>query len=124
MDWFEFLLVILAGLTAAIPLVIKLVEYVQKAIKEKNWNEIVRLTLGYMSTAEKMFSTGAERKAWVMSMIQSSATTINYDLNTEAIIKISDMIDSICDAAKVINVPKIPEISPTQIEMGQCTFDE
>ena len=35
MEWSEFIVSILAGLAAAIPLVVKLVEYVQKAVKEK-----------------------------------------------------------------------------------------
>ena len=41
MEWVEFALSIVAGLAAAIPLVIKLVEYVQKAIKEKNWGTML-----------------------------------------------------------------------------------
>ena len=35
MDWYEVIISILSGIAVAIPLVIKLVEYVRKAIKEK-----------------------------------------------------------------------------------------
>lgn len=35
MEWVQIALSIVAGLATAIPLVIKLVEYVQKVIKEK-----------------------------------------------------------------------------------------
>lgn len=38
MEWTDMILAIIAGLSAAIPLVIKLVEYVRKAIKERNWS--------------------------------------------------------------------------------------
>lgn len=38
MEYLDVILSIVAGLAAAIPLVIKLVQYVQAAVKEKNWN--------------------------------------------------------------------------------------
>lgn len=105
MEWMKYIVAIFSGLAAAIPLVIKLVEYVQKAAKEKNWSEIVRLTINYMTVAENKFSNGATRKEWVMSMVQISAQSIEYNLDETALIKISEMIDSICDAAKIINTP-------------------
>ena len=37
MDWVGLVVSILSGLAAAIPLVVQLVNYVQKAVKEKNW---------------------------------------------------------------------------------------
>ena len=37
MEWLQLIVSVLAGLATAIPLAIKLVEYVQKAVKEKNW---------------------------------------------------------------------------------------
>lgn len=103
MDWINIVIAVLSGLATAIPLVIKLVEYVKKAIKEKNWNEIVKLTMSYMKTAETKFTDGATRKEWVISMVKTSASGIEYDLDETAIAKISDMIDSICEAAKIIN---------------------
>ena len=42
MEYMQYVVSILAGLAAVIPLVIKLIEYVQKATKEKNWNKLVR----------------------------------------------------------------------------------
>ena len=45
MEYMQYIVSILAGLAAVIPLVIKLVEYVQKATKEKNWNKLVWLNL-------------------------------------------------------------------------------
>lgn len=104
--WIQRSLAILSGLIVIIPLVIQLVEYVKKAVKEKNWGMIVQLTLKYMTAAENMFENGAARKEWVIEMVKSSAAGIEYDLDEAAIIKISDLIDSICSAAKVINTPK------------------
>lgn len=114
MEWVEYVIAILSGLAAAIPLVIKLVQYVQKAVKEKNWPEIVKLVLSYMQTAENKFTDNATRKEWVISMVKAGAVGINYDLDDAAIMKIGDMIDSICDAAKIINV--YPEDVKEEIE--------
>ena len=36
-------------------------------------------------------------------MVQTSAATINYDLDEISLAKISDLIDSICAAADIIN---------------------
>jgi len=104
-NWVQIVVAILTGLATAIPLVIKLVQYVSVSVKEKNWNELVKLAIGYMTTAETKFTDGATRKEWVMAMIESSAKSTNYPLDDAALQKISDMIDSICAASKTINVP-------------------
>lgn len=103
MDWVKIVVDILAGLAVVIPLVVKLVESVQCATKEKNWNTLLKMTIEYMKTAESKFTDGATRKEWVMAMVQTSAVTINYELDDVAMAKISDLIDSICDAADIIN---------------------
>ena len=101
MEWLELAVSILAGLAATIPLVIELVKYVKKAIKEKNWNLILNLVLKYMSVAEEKFATGAERKEWVMAMVLESAKTVNYDLTPDVL---SKLIDDLCSLTKVVNV--------------------
>lgn len=103
MDWVKIVVDVLAGLAVVIPLVVKLVESVQCATKEKNWNTLLKMTIEYMKTAESKFTDGATRKEWVMAMVQTSAVTINYELDDVAMAKISDLIDSICDAADIIN---------------------
>lgn len=103
MDWVKLVVDVLAGLAVVIPLVIKLVEYVQVATKEKNWNALLKMTIDYMKTAETKFSDGATRKEWVLAMVKTSAATINYNLDDVSLAKISDLIDSICDAADIIN---------------------
>jgi hypothetical protein len=103
-NWVNIVVSILSGLAVCIPLVYKLVVYVTAATKEKNWDELIKLTIGYMTTAETKFTDGATRKEWVMGMIEASAKNINYDLDDVALQKISDMIDRICAASKTINV--------------------
>lgn len=102
-DWVKMICEIMSGLVVLIPLMVKLIEYVKTATKEKNWNELMRLVIEYMKAAEEKFTDGATRKEWVLAMIRTSAASINYDLDDAAIAKISDLIDSICDASKVIN---------------------
>ncbi len=90
------------GLAVAIPLVVKLVEYVQKSIKEKNWNKLLDLVMKLMSEAETKFETGADKKEWVIAMVKASADTINYDIDIDAV---GELIDSLCNMANVVNAP-------------------
>ena len=103
MEYLQLIASIAAGLVTAIPLVIKLVEYVKKAIKEKNWNIILNMVMNYMAIAEEKFETGAERKEWVLSMIESSADTVDYEIDLDVI---SNLIDNLCSMSKQINVNK------------------
>lgn len=101
---FNFIISIIAGLGAAIPLVLKLIEYVQKAVKEKNWRQLLNLVMSLMAEAESKFETGAERKEWVLAMVTASANEINYDIDMSAI---SSMIDSLCTMSKQVNAPAV-----------------
>lgn len=40
-EWIKLIVELLTVLAAMIPLVYKLIEYVQKAIKEKNWTALL-----------------------------------------------------------------------------------
>lgn len=102
MDVLQLVVSVLAGLAATIPLVVQLVKYVQKAVKEKNWPKVIEMVTNYMERAETMFETGADRKEWVMAMVKASADTINYDIDMDAIGK---LIDSLCGMSKVVNAP-------------------
>lgn len=103
MEYLDVILSIVAGLAAAIPLVVKLVQYVQAAVKEKNWNKLLDLVMNLMEEAEIKFADGATRKEWVMAMVQASAESINYNVDMEAI---SELIDSLCDLTKKVNAPE------------------
>lgn len=106
MEWMNYAVSILSGLAVAIPLVVKLVEYVKKTVKERNWNQLLKLVMNLMAEAEKKFETGAEKKEWVIAMIKASADSINYDIDTDAI---GELIDSLCDMTKAVNAPSDKE---------------
>lgn len=106
MEWYEVIISILSGLVAVIPLAVKLVEYVKKATKEKNWNDLLKLVTNLMEQAEGKFSNGDERKEWVLMMVKASADTINYDIDLN---QVAQMIDSLCAMASVVNAPKVEE---------------
>ena len=106
MDIMELILEILSGLIIVIPLVIKLVEYVKKAAKEKNWNNLIRLVMSLMAAAEEKFDNGADRKEWVIAMVQASADTINYPISEK---ELGDLIDNLCALTKKVNVAIEPK---------------
>lgn len=108
MKWYEILITILSGMITAIPLIVKLCEYVQKAIKEKNYTALVTLVMELMKDAEDMFDTGADRKTWVMERIEASAALINYDFDEAAI---SELIDQLCAMTKIVNAPEKTTVS-------------
>ncbi len=102
MNW-DFVLSILSGIAVCIPIVLKLVETILKYTKEKNWSAMVTFVIDYMAEAEQLFSTGAERKTWVMEMLECTAVRLNCNYDDEAKQKVSAMIDDICDASRIIN---------------------
>lgn len=103
MEWYEILISILSGLVATIPLVIKLVEWVKKAIEEKNWQHLITLVMNLMAEAELKFDNGTDRKSWVMGMVEASAKTINYPIDMD---QIGLLIDSLCEMSKIVNAPQ------------------
>lgn len=94
---------VLTGLAACIPLTVKLVQYIQKAVQEKNWGALLGLVVDLMEEAEAKFDEGATRKEWVMAMVQTSAEYIAYPIDTAAL---SDLIDALCDMTNVVNAPE------------------
>lgn len=99
-DWVNLVVSVLSGLVVCVPLVVKLVQFIQTAVKEKNWSSLMQLVLKLMTEAEKNYATGAERKAYVIGAIKAMESTLNYDVDEKVI---GDMIDSIVEASKVIN---------------------
>lgn len=104
---------LLSGLATCIPLAYKLVQYVQKAAQEKNWNALLGLVIDLMEQAEKKFTDGATRKEWVMAMVQTSAEYINYPVDSVALGK---LIDTLCDMSKIVNYDGVPTIEPEQVK--------
>ena len=102
-EWVEIIIRIFAGLAAVIPMVVKLVQYAQAAVKEKNWQALLSLVTKLMAEAESKFQNGQDRREWVLVMVKASADTINYDINLE---EVGELIDSLCALSKVVNAPK------------------
>lgn len=99
-DWVNLIVSILSGIAICVPLVVKLVQFIKTAVKEKNWSSLMQLVLKLMTEAEKLYSTGAERKVYVMNTIKAMENTLNYDIDENVI---SEMIDAIVTASKTIN---------------------
>lgn len=103
MEWAKLILSNMTGIAAIITLVISLVKYVKQAIKEKNWPEVVKMVSDYMAQAEGMFENGADRKQWVMAMVQVSADRVKYNIDMK---EIGQLIDDLCAMSKVVNGEK------------------
>ena len=102
MEWLKIILSNATTIATIIILVAKLVEYAQKVIKGKNWGEVLSVLMKYMDKAEKKFDNGADRKEWVLSMMEVSANTINFDVDMG---KIGQLIDDLCSMSKKVNAP-------------------
>lgn len=107
MEWLKLIGEIAGVLAAVIPMLIALISYIQKASQEKNWGKLVDLMLVFMADAEKMFSTGAERKEYVLMAIKASADKINYPIDMEVV---SELIDSLVAMSKQVNPPQVEEV--------------
>ena len=105
MDILNLIIEILAGLAIVIPLVIELVKYVKRSVSEKNWVNLIHLVMNLMAVAEEKFDNGADRKQWVIAMVQASANTINYPISEQ---ELSKLIDNLVELTKKVNV-KIQE---------------
>ena len=102
-DVWQFICIILAGAATAAPLALQLVQYVKKAIAEKNWAKLLSLVLGLMEKAEDIFETGAQRKAYVMTAVKNLSETIGYDMEEK---ELGELIDSLCSMSKIVNTAK------------------
>jgi hypothetical protein len=98
--WIQAIISILSGVAVIVPLVAKLVQFVQANVKEKNWNQMLKLVMNLMAEAEEKFTKGAEKKEWVLGELHAMAGTLNYDIEWDVV---SDMIDKICDVSKELN---------------------
>lgn len=103
MDILDLILAIVTGVAACVPLVIQLVKYIKEAARSKNWAPLMQLVLKLMTEAEANYSTGAERKEYVLDSINAIKNTLNYDVDMKVV---EEMIDSIIDATKKINIKK------------------
>lgn len=101
MDILNLVIEALAGLAIVIPLIVELIKYVKKSALEKNWSNLIRLVMSLIATAEEKFDNGADKKQWVVAMVQASANTINYPITEK---ELSDLIDNLVELTKKVNV--------------------
>jgi hypothetical protein len=59
------------------------------------------MVLDLMVQAEQDYSTGAERKEFVMNQLKVMAKTVDFEIDWD---KVSDLIDALCDMAHEVNV--------------------
>ena len=81
--WIIYTVIIIA------PLAYNLVKYVRMAMEEKNFKPILSLVLELMETAEGMYDSGADRKAWVLSMVKSTAKAIGSSVSMDEVSKMT-----------------------------------
>lgn len=98
--WIQAIISVLSGIAVVVPLMVKLIQFIQANVKEKNWNQMLKLVMDLMAEAEEKFTKGAEKKEWVLGELQAMAGTLNYDIEWDVV---SDMIDKICDVSKELN---------------------
>lgn len=101
MDILNLIIEILAGLAIVIPLVIELIKYVKKSALEKNWTNLIQLVMSLMAAAEGKFDNGADRKQWVIAMVQASANAINYPISDK---ELGDLIDDLVELTNKVNI--------------------
>lgn len=100
--WVSIIVAILSGIVTAIPLIVSLVKYIHKATKEKNWTAVLTIVMDLMKQAEENFDNGADRKEWVLSMMESMSGSLNYDIDMT---QIANLIDALCSLTKTVNAP-------------------
>ena len=104
MTWWELVIQFLITVGAVAPLVAVIISYVRKNAKEKNWTNLVKLIFDLCIQAEEDIMDGAERKEWVMDMLNSLASSVGYDLSDEEMVaQVNDLIDNFIAATKYIN---------------------
>lgn len=103
MDWeniTQCICIILTGAATAIPLVLKLIEYVAKAAREKSWTKLLALVLELMESAEGLFEEGQLKKAYVKTAVGELAERVGCELSQE---ELDELIDGLCKMSRVVN---------------------
>lgn len=101
MTWTDIVKCVIYTLIIIVPLAYNLVKYVKLAMQQKNWKPILSLVVELMGTAEGMYDSGADRKKWVLSMVESTAKAIGSPVSME---EVGEMIDDLCKMSKSVNI--------------------
>ncbi len=103
-NYIQLIVLVFAALAVLIPLGVKLYRTSRDLVREKNWPRLVAALSKYMEEAERLFEEGADRKVWVLSMIQSTAGQLDYTLTETDMKNLGDLIDTLIEMTKVVNV--------------------
>lgn len=96
----ELIVMIAIGLCVVIPLIIAIVKATAKLVKEKGWKTLLPIIYNLIVEAESQFSTGEERKKFVVDKAMEAAKAIDYSIDR---MDIERLIDSAVDLSKLIN---------------------
>lgn len=96
----QIICAILTGMATAIPLAIKLAEYVKKAVRERSWRGLIELTLELMENAEMLFESGESRREYVIEAVGKTARAIDFEFDEQ---EFGELIDRICAMSKCVN---------------------
>ena len=108
---FDIIWSIVAGLIVCIPLVVKLVNVTKEAIRNKNWYYIVKAVSQLMQDAEELILSGADKKKYVLSMLETVMKQIDYEITEADWQRISEMIDELVAMSKIVNADENKEDS-------------
>ena len=92
---------VLVLLAALIPMIVAVVKFAKKAIREKNWSKLLDLAMSLIAQAETEFAEGADKKSFVMQMLKASLEEINYEISDE---DLSDLVDKVVELTKKVNI--------------------
>ena len=107
---------IVAGLVICIPVVVKLVNVTKEAIRNKNWYYIVKAVSELMQDAEQLILHGADKKKYVLSMLESLVAQIDYQITDSDWQRISEMIDELATMSKIVNSGTSIQQTETEIK--------
>lgn len=107
--WLQLIVEILSSLAIIIPLGITLYKKIKELISERNWPKLVGMVAVYMAEAEEKLIEGADKKQFVLAMIQTTAAQLGYNLTEEKLQELGDLIDDLCAMSKEVNVVTINE---------------
>lgn len=106
MEIWELIAAIASGIAVCIPLATKLCRYAAEAVRAKSFGGLLSLVIELMKQAEESFSTGAERKQWVVDMAMTAAEGIDCELRAADLEK---LIDALCEMSRRVNAGKAEE---------------
>ena len=99
-EWIDLIIAICGAITVIVPLGINLYKAMVALIKEKNYAKILEIMKDAAVEAEKLYSTGAERRDYVLNILKVSCENLKVDYDEN---KLDTELTKFIDATKKIN---------------------